>query len=126
MGDKQEYQISVSENEGILELVLTGEATQNNVKKIQDEVISIVALSKFTGMLVNVRGIKGRLGYTEAYFRVRNYPSDVSRIAVAIVDLADNADYESYHENTAINAGLTHKWFTDIDEARGWLKTKRE
>jgi hypothetical protein len=124
MGNKPEYQISVSENEGSLELVLTGEATQNNVERIQDEVISMIISSKASGLLVDVRGIKGRLGYTEAYFRVRNYPSDVPRIAVAIVDLTENADYESFHETTAINAGLTYKWFTDIDEARAWLKSK--
>jgi len=126
MGDKPEYQISIFENEGILEIVLTGEATQNNVEKIQEEVISMIISSKASGLLVDVRGIKGRLGYTEAYFRVRNYPSDVPKLPVAIVDLAENADYESFHETTAINAGLTYKWFTDIDEARACLKSKME
>ena len=126
MGDKPEYQISIFENEGILEIVLTGEATQNNVEKIQEEVISMIISSKASGLLVDVKGIKGRLGYTEAYFRVRNYPSDVPKIPVAIVDLAENADYESFHETTAINAGLTYKWFTDIDEARACLKSKME
>ncbi|KUG24653.1 hypothetical protein ASZ90_005527 [hydrocarbon metagenome] len=124
MGDKPEYKISVFEKEGVLEIVLTGEATQNNVEKIQEEVISIIISSKASGLLVDVRGIKGRLGYTEAYFRVRNYPSDVPKLPVAIVDLAENADYESFHETTAMNAGLTYKWFTDIDEARAWLKNK--
>jgi hypothetical protein len=125
MRDKPEYQISASENEGILEIILTGEATQNNAKKIQDEVISMIISSKASGLLVDVRGIKGRLGYTEAYFRVRKYPSDVPKLPVAIVDLAENADYESFHETTAINAGLSYKWFTDIDEARAWLKSKQ-
>lgn len=125
MGDKPEYQIVVSENGGSLEIVLTGEATQNNVEKIQEEVICTVMSAKISGLLVDVRGIKGRLGYTEAYFRVRNYPSDVPRVPVAIIDLAENADYESFHETTALNAGLSHKWFTDIDEARAWLKSKQ-
>ena len=124
MGDKPEYQISVFENEGILEIVLTGEATQNNVEKIQEEVIYMIISANASGLLVDVRGIKGLLGYTEAYFRVRNYPSDVPKLPVAIVDLAENADYESFHETTAMNAGLTYKWFTDIDEARAWLKNK--
>jgi len=45
---------------------------------------------------------------------------------VAIVDLAENADHESFHEITAVNAGLQYKWFTDIDEASGRLKTRQE
>ena len=126
MVEKQEYQISVSENEEILEIVLIGEATQSNAKKIQDDVFSILASSKSTGLLADVRGIKGRLGFTEAYYRVRNYPSDLPRIAVAIIDLAENADYESFHETTAINAGLTYKWFTDINEARNWLRSIKQ
>jgi hypothetical protein len=124
MGDKPEYQISASENKGILEITLTGEATQNNAKKIQDEVISMMISLKASGLLVDVRGIKGRLGYTEAYFRVRSYPPDVPRIKVAIVDLAENEDYESFHETTAVNAGFPYKWFTDIEAARKWLKSK--
>jgi hypothetical protein len=42
----------------------------------------------------------------------------------AIVDLPENADYQSFQEKTSINAGLSYKWFTDIDAARTWLKNK--
>lgn len=53
-----------------------------------------------------------------------NDPADTPRIYTAIVDSDENADFENFHENTAYNAGLSYKWFTDIEEAVSWLKDK--
>jgi hypothetical protein len=44
---------------------------------------------------------------------------------IALVDIPENAAIESFHETTAINGGLSLKWFTDIDAARAWLKSKQ-
>jgi hypothetical protein len=41
-----------------------------------------------------------------------------------VVDIPENSDYQSFHENTAVNAGMKLKFFTDIDAARAWLKSK--
>jgi len=41
-----------------------------------------------------------------------------------MVDILEHADTAAFHEATAINAGLSFKWFTDIDKARTWIKSK--
>jgi len=47
-------------------------------------------------------------------------------VNTAVVDIPEHADYESFHEITATNVGLSLKCFTDIDEARVWLKSKEK
>lgn len=125
MEKKAEYQISSSVNEGILEIIETGEVTESEVEKLTNEVIAIIKANVVMNVLVDVRAIKGRFGYVEAYIRVRNYPLDISRANIAIVNLPENTDYEKYQEATALNAGLSWKCFTDIDAARAWLKSKQ-
>ncbi|HQP41414.1 MAG TPA: STAS/SEC14 domain-containing protein [Smithella sp.] len=124
MGNKAKYKISSSQIDGILEIVLTGEVSKEDVETLQNEIFSIIINTGAEALLVDVREIKGRFGYLEAYSRVRHYPADTPRIHTAIVDSAENADYESFHETTAYNAGLSYKWFTDIEKARSWLKDK--
>ncbi len=125
MEKKAKYQISSSVNEGILEIIETGEVTESEVEKLTNEVIAIIKENVAMNVLVDVRGIKGRSGYVEAYIHVRNYPLDRSRANIAIVNLPENTDYEKYQETTALNAGLSWKCFTDIDAARAWLKSRQ-
>jgi len=124
MEKKQKYNISTSVNKDILEIIITGEITADSIEKLQNEVIAIAKLINPQNVLVDVSALKGRFGFTEAYFRVRDYPADLPRVNIACVDLAENAEYESFHENTSVNAGLSFKWFSDIDAARAWLKSK--
>ncbi|MCE5212059.1 MAG: hypothetical protein LLG40_10935 [Deltaproteobacteria bacterium] len=122
MGKDTEYKISTSEKEGILEIVIKGEITKDSIGKLQSEVIEIIKSKNLQNVLADVRKLKGRFGYTEAYFRVRNYPSDIPRVNTACVDLVKHADYQNFHENTTVNAGYSFKWFTNVDDARAWLK----
>ena len=124
MEKKQKYNISTSVDEDILEIIITGEITTDDIEKLQNEVIAITKSINPQNVLVDVSALKGRFGFTEAYFRVRDYPTDLPRVNIACVDLAENAEYQSFHENTAVNAGLSFKWFSDIDAARAWLKSK--
>jgi hypothetical protein len=122
MGEKPEYEISTSEKDGILELVFKGEVEMDSVGELFNKVFNFTKSTSVKNVLIDVRALKGRFGYTETYFRVRNYPPDIPRVNTAYIDLAENADYQNFHENTSVNAGLSFKWFTDIDAARVWLK----
>ena len=90
-----------------------------------NEVISIILENGVENVLTDIRLLKGRLSYFEAYERVRNYPKDRAKVNVAIVDLPENAEHGKFLETTALNAGLSLKWFTDIDAAKDWLKSKQ-
>lgn len=124
MENKSKYTIASSEKNGILEIILTGEVDKEGVEALQNEVITLVLSRDSKALLVDVRNLKGRFGYMEAYDRVRNYPAGTPRLYTAIVDVAENADYENFHETTAYNAGFSLKWFTNFEKARAWLQDK--
>jgi hypothetical protein len=46
-------------------------------------------------------------------------------VNAAVVDRQENADKGKFLETTAQNAGHSLKFFTDIDAARSWLKSKQ-
>jgi hypothetical protein len=118
------YNISISENEGIVEIVLAGELERDSIDKLTNEVLAIVKPMNAKKLLVDIRTLKGHFGYIEAYLNVRNFSSSFRGINITLVDIPENAIWESFHERTAINAGVSFKWFTDIDAARAWLKSQ--
>ncbi len=124
MEQKAEYQISSSMKEGILEIILTGEESQSTFEKMKIEIDNIIIKSIVKNILIDCRALKGRLGITKTYERVRSHPPDVYKVNIALVDLPEHADYQNFHETTALNAGMRFKWFTDADDARTWLKGK--
>jgi len=127
MAKKAGYKISSSVNEGIFEFILTGKIVENEIDMMLKEFNAMVLASGINYVLMDVRAIKGRYGYTGAYQRVRSHPQEFySIIKTAIVDLPENSVYRNYHETTARNAGMNLKWFTDIDEARAWLKISKK
>ena len=104
MAKKAEYQISTSVNNGILEITLTGEVKESDVKNLQDQVIAIETETQSKNVLMDVRSIKGCFGYTETFHRVRSYPPEKLKTNVAVVDKPENSDYENFQEVTAKNA----------------------
>ncbi len=124
MEKKAEYQISSSVNEGILEIILTGEVLESATEKISNEVIAIIKQNSVENVLADVRAIKGRF-FTEAFFCFGNYPPEIYRIKVAIVDIPQNANFQSFHEITAKKSGVSFKYFTNNNAARDWLKSKQ-
>lgn len=125
MEKKEEYQISSSVNEGILEIILTGEVIESAAEKITNEVTTVIMENSVENVLADIRAIKGRF-FTEAFFNVRNYPPDIYRLKVAIMDIPQNANFQSFHEITAKKAGVSFKYFTNNDAARDWLKSKEK
>ena len=126
MGDKPEYKVITSEKDGILALVFSGEVAHDSIGEMDNHINEIIKTNNAQNILIDVRALKGRYGYTEAYFRVREYPSFRLRVNTACVDLPEHADYQNFHENTSVNAGFTFKWFTEVDKARAWLKSLSE
>lgn len=125
MGKEKQYSISSFVKDGILEIVVTGEhSTPSARKAMMNEIIDMEKSANVAKQLVDIRKLKGRLTAFEVYDLVRDYPEDRPKMIVALVDTPENAEKASFHETTASNAGLVFRWFTDIDEARNWLKNK--
>jgi hypothetical protein len=125
MGKEKQYSISSFVKDGILKVVVTGEHSTSAARKaMMNEIIDIEKSANVKKQLVDLRNLKGRLSALEVYSLVRDYPEDRPRMIVALVDTPENAESASFHETTASNAGVVFKWFTDINEARNWLKNK--
>lgn len=126
MEEKTNYQLSTSVSEEIIEIVITGEVTKNTFNRLHAEVITIVKEKNAKAFLLDIRLLKRPPDeISAAYFRVRNRPLDVKRLPSAIVvDPSENAAYQSFYETTAANVGHSIKFFTDIEAARAWLKSR--
>lgn len=121
---KAEYQISTSVNDDIIEMVVTGELSKNSVEKMLNEIIVIQKSMNIEKRLVDVRKLKGRPTNLEIYYFIIKRISVRPTLKIAFVDLPINAKTASFHESSALNAGLLFKWFTGIRAARAWLKSE--
>ena len=126
MEKKEKYKIFSFVNNGILEIVFTGEVTVDNAEAIMNEIVALQKSMNIKNELIDVRNLKGSLGYAKTHLFVSSMLSDKPKIKTAFVDIAENADYNSFHEITATNAGLSFKSFTDMDTARSWLKSRKD
>jgi hypothetical protein len=124
MKKKAEYQMTSSVNEGILEIIITGKVTSDDTEKIMNKIIAVRKSINTKHELIDIRMLKGRLGISETYDFVRKLPSDRLTMNIAFVDIVEYAEYNLFYQATILNAGLSWKWFTDIDAARAWLKSK--
>ncbi|MBN1471496.1 MAG: hypothetical protein JW925_06935 [Syntrophaceae bacterium] len=123
MKEGAEYQILVSVNDGILEIIQTGEVIDRTIRALANEIIDIIKTNGFENVLIDIRAIKGRFSNSEFEYRVRNYTLDKPQRHIAVVDLLANTDYQPFRETTTINTNRSFRWFTDIDAARAWLKS---
>jgi len=123
MTDKIAYQISISVNEGIMEIVLEGEVTAATINSLHLDVIKSIQEYEAIALLCDIRGLKGYSeDYASAYFRVRTLPPDIKLLPAAIVLQPFGEAFASFYETTSSNAGHIVKWFTDIAAAKNWLK----
>lgn len=120
MENQAEYQISSSMNEGILEIVVTGEITASTYENVTNEVNAIITSNDATKAIADFRAVERRIDPSEMYRYFRSYDSFLFNIKFAIVDLPENVHYKT----SAINAGLLSlMWFTDVNDARKWIKS---
>lgn len=117
------YQILTSENDGILEVTITGKVKGSDVKKLQQE------MQRFRNsfgdkLLVDLHAVNDGQGYGDSLYYVRRPERPTGK--VAIVDLPVHEKYKQFFETAVMNTGMKVKWFTDIDEARTWLKSQNK
>jgi|WetSurMetagenome_2_1015567.scaffolds.fasta_scaffold138027_3 hypothetical protein len=118
------YQLSTLVSDGIIEIVFTGEVTEDTIDRLHVDVIRVIQGADAKAVLTDVRALKGHNdAFASAYFRARSIPPDIRRLPSAVVDLSVDETYRSFYETTAANVGHLIKWFTDIDAARTWLKS---
>ncbi len=91
--------------------------------KARKEMREIVTANGARAVLVDIRRLKGR-HLVETYYGVRNCPDELRHLIIAVVDTEENASFESFSETASYNAGRVLTAFTDINEAKNWLRDK--
>jgi hypothetical protein len=124
MAKKANYQISSSVNEGILEIALKGDVNNGDMETVINKIFTLRTSINTNNELIDVRNLNGRFGIIETYAFIGKLHSNRPRVNIAFVDVDENAVYNKYHEATAMKSGISFKWFTDIDAARDWIKSK--
>jgi hypothetical protein len=116
------YNFSISENGELFEVVITGVLTMESVESLMVEIYDIFVLKNVKKLLIDARGVKANFGYAETYLIAVKNPSYFDDIPTAIVHVPEDSHLGSFHENILTKNGLPVKWFTEISEARKWLK----
>ena len=120
MRKKAEYRISSSVNEGIPEIVITGNATDGEFVKMLSDVDTILTKNGARKAIFDIRSLNKHIEYNEIYHLSGDLIFLFLGVESAIVDVPENAPLR-----TAVkDARLPWKCFTDIDEARAWQKSK--
>lgn len=120
---KSAYEVKTKLSEGILEVVITGEGTPQTSDAIRKDVLDAIKDYCPQAVVCDTCGYQAPRDIAEAYFHTRNLPYDIRVLLTAVVDSQADANYTSFCETTAANAGISVKWFSDIESARIWLKT---
>jgi hypothetical protein len=118
------YRIKPSVKDGILEIVVTGDLTNFSFDSLVKEVVAIEKTVNVTNEMIDVRKLKGRLGYAEVFNLVKKYPSYKLKMNIALVDIPANAQIGAFHTEMASNAGFNYKWFKSVRAAKDWLKSQ--
>jgi hypothetical protein len=89
------------------------------------EILEACLKNKTSRVLVDVRGLEGRLSTVDAYEIPTSYFPKLRRPGMltkaAIVDVKEFKDSYQFFENVAVNRGYNLRMFGDIAEAIEWL-----
>jgi hypothetical protein len=116
-----DYHIEVV-SEGVhLGLALTGRLTPANAEGVTRALIAKVQAGTSRRVLLDLRGLKGRLPVAEIYHVVTRYAEDARPFKTALIDHPRHAATSLFHEDVSVNRGLPMRYFTDPAAALAWL-----
>jgi hypothetical protein len=124
MEKKPTYRTWTTIKDGILEIVLIGEITEDSAGKLWNQFFTLVSSINIKYLLVDIRALKGRFGYIGKAIRSRKNLSFRPKLRNAFVDIPENAEHARFLEDSTNSVGMNLKCFTDINAARTWLKSK--
>jgi len=125
MGDITNFQFSITVNEEIVELVVTGKVTRDKITQLHKEILKCLEKEDIKALLIDLRAAQHDADtLAAAFFRVKSLPPNIRQVPSAIVDLNEDAAYISFYETAAFNVSQSLKWFTEIEVARKWLRSR--
>lgn len=122
MTEKVKYHVLWSVNDGVLEIVYTGEVTNSTFVNVLDETNALILANKAKKVIADFRASENKTDPSQWYHFLREYHHAILETQYAVVDRPENERFKK----AVMNAGLTSlAWFTDMDAARKWMKQER-
>lgn len=118
MADTVGYQISLSMNDGILEVVLTGTAIDNDFEKMMYELDNILEINNAKEVILDIRFFEEHIDSTTIYNYARKHGFFITGVKTAVVDMQEKTSFAIALKN----AGVSVERFADMDLARKWIK----
>jgi hypothetical protein len=119
-----EFRVESARCGEVLEVAISGHASQRNAAEIARQVVRLAAESGNNRVLVDCRALAGRLTLSETFFHVKIYPAlhpHAKAARTAVVDLEEHHSRFTFQEELARDLGFDLRFFTDVKEARSWL-----
>jgi hypothetical protein len=114
------WSIETDVQPGYLAIRILGHADARVSEEIVGAVFREIGAQGCPRLLIDIRGVDGRLGVLDTFNLVSSYPAIVGMRA-AIVDRPENRSWSDFYETVSVNRGYDNKVFTDIDKAIEWL-----
>jgi hypothetical protein len=124
LGKRSPYRTTTTIKDGILEIAITGEVTEDSVEKMWSQVFALVKIINTNCLLIDVSTLEGRFGYMANIIKSEKILSFGFKWRNAFIDNTENYKNINIIKASANSVGMNLRCFTDIDEARTWLKSK--
>lgn len=120
-------QIQVSEpHDGIVTVVLGGEISMTEINECCHRMASEAEMGKFSGMMVDVRGVSGTQSVFEVYCAVSRFEEmNKSRVKVAFVSGGWKNAFADFIGTTGEGKKGGTRLFSGAEEAVRWLAESR-
>ena len=120
------YRLAIEKKDDVLWVTAWGTRSFEGVLSMMKDILAALIENKVTKVLLDVRGLAGRLDTLESYEIVDKYfPKIRNRNVVTrcgIVDLKEFQDSYQFFETVARNRGFDLRILPDVDEALQWLR----
>jgi len=114
------WSIETDVQPGYLTVRILGQADARVSEEIVAGVFREIAAHNCLRLLIDIRGVEGRLGVLETFTMVSSYPV-IQGMRAAIVDRPENRKWSDFYETVSVNRGYDNRVFADIDKAIEWL-----
>jgi hypothetical protein len=117
------YNLTISKKDDYLHARVTGENSEENIKRYLSEVVEKAREANCPGLLIEEQLEGPRLG-TLSIFDIASEGSATTRglfRAIAYVDLSSEGNSMQFAENVAVNRGLPIRVFSTVAAAEDWL-----
>jgi hypothetical protein len=124
--EQEEYALAIEAKGNHLFVRASGVRTRDTVTAMTMEILDAALANRLSKVLIDVTGLKGRLGILDSYLVVQDVFSKLRGKGLrkaAIVDEQGPAIREWFLETVARNRGFNVRIFTDQEDALQWLKS---